>query len=129
MGKRKRLYSYKLKQEKKIKNITLLNKVKISPKKIIPVIKLIKGKSINYALNILDNYISYKISNILTNLIKSAISNYKNKKGEEEIDKNKIFIKNIIVNSSGIKKKIKYVSLGRCHIIKKKISNIKLIIN
>ncbi|MDH3005130.1 MAG: uL22 family ribosomal protein [Candidatus Shikimatogenerans sp. JK-2022] len=124
MGKIKRISSYKNKN--KI-NYSLLKRIRISPRKIRYFTNLIKGTNVDYALNILDNYISVKISNILKNLILSAISNYINKNGF--INNNKLYINNIIVNSSGMIKRYRYAPLGRCHIIRKRLSNIKLIIN
>ncbi|WGH25019.1 MAG: 50S ribosomal protein L22 [Candidatus Shikimatogenerans bostrichidophilus] len=126
MGKRKRISSNKINKTKEI--YSLLRYVKISPRKIRSVINIIKGKNLNYSLNILRNYISNKISNILIKLILSAISNYKNKTNIN-ISEDKLYIKNILVNSAGIKKKIKYVSQGRSILIKNRRSHIKLIIN
>ncbi|MDH3004211.1 MAG: 50S ribosomal protein L22 [Candidatus Shikimatogenerans sp. JK-2022] len=127
MGKRKRISSYIIKKNKKKITYSLLKNIKITPRKIRLIVNLIKGTNVYNALNILDNYISYKSSNILKNIILSAISNYINKNGD--VNNKKLFIKNIIVNSSGIKKKIKYAPQGRCHIIRKRLSYIKLIIN
>ncbi|WGH25204.1 MAG: 50S ribosomal protein L22 [Candidatus Shikimatogenerans bostrichidophilus] len=126
MGKRKRITSYKIKNIKKNINYSLLRNIKISYRKIRSVTNLIKGTNVNYALNILDNYISIKSTNILKNLILSAVSNYINKNGF--IEKNKLYINNIIVNSSGMRKRFKYAPQGRCHIIRKRLSYIKLYI-
>ncbi|MDH3004427.1 MAG: uL22 family ribosomal protein [Candidatus Shikimatogenerans sp. JK-2022] len=127
MGKRKRISSKKIKENKKKYTYSLLNNVKISPRKIRLIVPLIKGVNVYYALNILENYISNKINNIFKNIILSAISNYINKYGN--INYNELFIQNIIINNFGIKKKIKYASQGRCNIIKKRLSSIKIIIN
>ncbi|MDH3004718.1 MAG: uL22 family ribosomal protein [Candidatus Shikimatogenerans sp. JK-2022] len=124
MGKRKRIKSYIIKKEKKEKDYSILKNVRISPRKIRKVIKILKGINVKHAISILDNYISFKIANILKNIIFSAISNYINKNGI--INNEKLYIKNIIVNSSGKIKKIKYASQGRIHIIKKRLSLIKL---
>ncbi|WGH27143.1 MAG: hypothetical protein NHG12_00190 [Candidatus Shikimatogenerans bostrichidophilus] len=124
MGKRKRLYSLYNKKKKKKKFITLIKNLKISPRKIRLLTDLLKGKKIFDSLNYLNNYKSYKKSKILINIILSSISNYKNKTGRNDIDN--LYIKNIEVNSSGIIKKIKYVSQGRVNIIKKRLSLIKL---
>ncbi|WGH24837.1 MAG: 50S ribosomal protein L22 [Candidatus Shikimatogenerans bostrichidophilus] len=125
MGKRKRLYSERIKRNKEI--FSIFKKVRISPKKIRATINLIKGKNVFYVLNLLDNFLSFKISIIFKKIIKSAIYNYINKNGE--ISFKDIYIKNIIVNSSGYYKRIKYAPMGRCHMIKKRLSYIKIIIN
>ncbi|WGH28136.1 MAG: uL22 family ribosomal protein [Candidatus Shikimatogenerans bostrichidophilus] len=124
MGKRKKNYSLLIKDRKKKKFFTLIKYLRISPRKIRLIVNLIKNKNIIETINFLKNYKSYKKSKILLNVIFLGISNYKNKTGLNNI-KN-LYIKNIEVNSSGMMKRIKYVSQGRVNIIRKKLSFIKL---
>ncbi|WGH25757.1 MAG: uL22 family ribosomal protein [Candidatus Shikimatogenerans bostrichidophilus] len=124
MGKRKRISSIKIK-EKNIKKYFLVKNVRISPKKIIFIKNIIKGKNLLYVINIIDNYISIKISKIFKNLILSVISNYKIKKKNYKF----FYINNVIIGSSGMVKRFRYASQGRYHKIRKRLSNIKLEIN
>lgn len=127
MGKRKRISSYIIKNKNKKIYYSLLKRIRISSRKIIKLVNIIKGTNVNYALNILDNYINYKLIIIFKRLILSAIANF-NYKNKKEVNNKNLYISNIIVNNSGYIKKLKYVSQGRCHIIRKRFSNIKLII-
>ncbi|WGH26113.1 MAG: uL22 family ribosomal protein [Candidatus Shikimatogenerans bostrichidophilus] len=124
MGKRKKIYSIINKKIKKKKYFSFLKNVNISPRKLRTLTNLIKGKFVLDAINILNNYISFKKSKILIGLILSTISNYKIKTGENNIKY--LYIYNIIVNSSGIIKKFVYVSQGRINKIRKRLSLIKL---
>ncbi|MDH3003710.1 MAG: uL22 family ribosomal protein [Candidatus Shikimatogenerans sp. JK-2022] len=124
MGKRKRLFSLKIKKNKKNKFITIIKYLKISPRKIRLLTNLIKGKKVIYSIYLLKNYKSYKKSKILLNIINTSIYNYKLKTKLNDVEN--LYIKNIIVNSSGMIKKIKYVSQGRINIIRKRLCYIKI---
>ncbi|WOX79148.1 large ribosomal subunit protein uL22 [Candidatus Shikimatogenerans bostrichidophilus] len=124
MGKRKRNTALKIKKKNKTKFYSYIKNVRISPRKIRNLINLIKGKKVLTAIEILKNYISYKKSKILINLILSTISNYKIKTGKKDI-KN-LYIYSLIVNSSGIIKRVKYAPQGRINEIRKRLSIIKL---
>ncbi|WGH24652.1 MAG: uL22 family ribosomal protein [Candidatus Shikimatogenerans bostrichidophilus] len=126
MGKRKRIYSERIKRNNKKIVTSILKKVRISPKKIRAAVYLIKGKNIFYVLNLLDNFLSYKLSIIFKKIINSAINNYINKYGK--IYNKNLYIKNIIVNSNGYYKRVRYAPMGRSNEIKKRLSYIKLII-
>ncbi|WOX79417.1 large ribosomal subunit protein uL22 [Candidatus Shikimatogenerans bostrichidophilus] len=124
MGKRKRNTALKIKKKNKNKIYSYIKNVRISPRKIRNLINLIKGKNVLNAIEILKNYISYKKSKILINLILSTISNYKIKTGKKDI-KN-LYIYSLIVNSSGIIKRVRYAPQGRINKIIKRLSIIKL---
>ncbi|MDH3004933.1 MAG: hypothetical protein NHG09_00560 [Candidatus Shikimatogenerans sp. JK-2022] len=125
MGKRKKLYSLYLKEKKKKEIFSLYRKLRITSRKVRNYTNLIKGKNLEEAINILENFLNYKIANILKKLILSAFANYKYKILDKKKKKN-LYIKNIIVNNFKIKKKIKYCAQGRIGIIRKKYCNIKL---
>lgn len=94
-------------------------KIRVSLKKINPLIKIIRGKSLNIAKNII--FSQYKKSkDILLKLIDSVSSNAL-KKGYNLKD---LYIKNIYANSGGIKYKLLTRSQGRANRIRRRFSNI-----
>lgn len=94
-------------------------KAKISLKKINPLIKLVRGKSLNIAKNII--FVQYKKSKeILIKLIDSVSSNALRK----GYNINKLYIKNIYANSGGMKYKLLTRSQGRANRIRRRFSNI-----
>ncbi|WGH27655.1 MAG: uL22 family ribosomal protein [Candidatus Shikimatogenerans bostrichidophilus] len=125
MGKRKKNKSIEIKEKKKKKYYSIIKNLKISPRKIRPLINILKGKNVFNAIEILKNYISNKQSKILINLILSTISNFRIKKKKNENEKF-LYIHNIIVNSSGIIKRTIFAPQGRLNKIRKRLSLIKL---
>ncbi|WGH26647.1 MAG: uL22 family ribosomal protein [Candidatus Shikimatogenerans bostrichidophilus] len=125
MGKRKKNKSIIIKKNKKKKYYSIIKNSKISPRKIRPLIKILKGKNVFNAIEILKNYVSYKKSKILINLILSSISNYRLKNKNKNNEKS-LYIYNIIVNSSGIIKRTIFAPQGRLNKIRKRLSLIKI---
>ena len=72
----------------------VLRNERISPIKLRLVADLIKGKSVNEALNILTNYNS-KSSRILKKVVESAASNAVN---NNNLDKDKLYVKEALVD-------------------------------
>ncbi len=94
-------------------------KIRVSLKKINPLIKLIRGKSVNTAKNIISA--QYKRSKeILIKLIDSASFNAL-RKGFNIKD---LYINNIFANSGGIKYKLLTRSQGRANRIRRRFSNV-----
>ncbi|XCC45275.1 MAG: uL22 family ribosomal protein [Candidatus Shikimatogenerans sp. Ttur] len=118
MGKRKRISNLKFK--KNSKNIIFIKKIRISPRKIRVMLNLIKYKNVFEAINILK-FNNKKCSKILIKGIFSCINNINYKKTK--------YIYNIYISQVdlfGMYKRFIPVSRGKSHIIRKKISVIKI---
>lgn len=96
--------------------------VRISPTKVRPVILLIKGRSVNEAINILANV--HKGASIhLIRLIKSAISNTKK---IAHLKVSELYISKLIADEGPMMKRFKAQAMGRATTIRKRTSHISL---
>jgi len=101
-----------------------LKYVRMSPRKANQVIRLISGKPVGYALNVLF-HINKRASHPLSKLLKSALSNAGNK-GINTKDLNNIYISKLVVNSGPILKRYKSAAFGRAVMIRKRTSHIEM---
>ncbi|XBT18788.1 MAG: uL22 family ribosomal protein [Candidatus Shikimatogenerans sp. AspAUS03] len=120
MGKRKRLRII----NNNTKNIIKISNIKVSPKKIMDGLKCIKNKNLLVVINILK-FLNKKYNIII---LKSII-NFINNNNYVKSNLNNFYIYTIIVNLNKVLKRYKCVSHGRSNMIKKKYSNLKIIIN
>ena len=96
---------------------------KISPKKARLVIDAIRGKSVDTALSMLPN-INKKASELIEDVLKSAVSNVKVKYPEENYTDNVLFISKITADEGPSLKRFRAASMGRASMIKKRSSHI-----
>lgn len=102
-----------------------LNYLRISPRKVRAVAEVIKGLDVDMA-RVRLNYIVRRPTKPLLKLLESAVANAQHNLG---LDKNYLYIKDIIVNE-GIKfKRYKPKGFGLAMPIQKKTSNIKIILD
>ncbi len=97
-----------------------LRYVRISPRKVRPVIPLVKGKRAQDAIAILYS-VKKKASQYLIDLIESAMANSKRLPG---IDVANLFVSNIIANGGPQMKRFRAASMGRAGTIRKRTSHI-----
>ncbi len=97
----------------------------ISPKKVIPVVNLIRGKKTTEALEVLK-FVPKKASRYLVKLINSAVANAKN---NYKLDEQNLYISKIIVNCGPSLKRIKFRARGGRDVIKKRTSHIDVVIS
>jgi large subunit ribosomal protein L22 len=93
--------------------------IRISPFRVRQVIDLIKGENVKSAEDIL-NALNKKGADCIGKVLKSAVSNAKNRGYEE----NKLFISKIIANPGPALKRYRAASFGRASVIKKRTSHI-----
>lgn len=93
-----------------------------SPRKVRLIADLVRGKSVNKSLTILT-FTPKRASGAMKKLIASAVSNAKN---NFKVDSDKLYIKEITVDDGITLKRIRPVSRGRAHRIRKRTSNIKV---
>lgn len=105
-----------------------LNKIPISPRKARLVANLIRGKKVPQALYILK-FEPKRASLYVKKLLQSAVANWKQKRESEEVQgEEKLYIKEIYVNSAGMLKRIKPAPQGRAHRIRKRLAHITLFV-
>ena len=97
---------------------------RISPSKINVVVKLIRGKDIDEALDIL-RFTSKAASSVLIKLVKSAIANAEN---NHSMDKNKLYISHIQVNAGPTLKRMRAGSRGSGYRINKRSSHVEVVL-
>ena len=102
--------------------------VRISPRKARIVANLVRGKSVDQALNILA-LTPKKASPILKKTIMSAAANarFMNDEGVE-LDNDDLFIKDIRIDEGPIMKRIRPRAQGRAYRIQKPMSHIRVIV-
>ncbi len=93
--------------------------VRISPFKARMVIALVKGLHAKRAMAILES-LNQKGAYLLKKVLKSAISNAKNKGYEED----KIFISKIVANQGPVLKRFRAATFGRAGEIRKRTSHL-----
>ena len=98
---------------------------RISPRKVRPVIPLIKGKKPNEAIAILFA-VKKRASQYLIDLLRSAIANTKNMQG---IDATNLYISSVIANGGPQMKRFRAGSMGRASLIRKRTSHITIVLD
>ncbi|WP_185872598.1 50S ribosomal protein L22 [Blattabacterium cuenoti] len=106
---------------------SILNGIRIAPRKIRLIANIIRYKKVEDALCILRYTKKQNISICLSKLIISTISNWNRK--QQNIQHNELFIHKIMVNQGKMLKRIRPVPQGRGHKIRKKSSNIIICIS
>ena len=102
----------------------ILKGVRLSPQKARLVADMVRGKKVDYALNIL-NFCPKKGAEIIKRVVESAIANAENNNGAD-IDELKI--KTIYINKGSVLKRIRAQSKGRAAKIIKPTSHITVIV-
>lgn len=93
--------------------------IRISPMKVRPVIKLIKGNNPVEAINKLE-FINKKSAELLKKLIKTALSDAKNKGYQEDT----LYISKLVANQGPVLKRYRAASFGRAAVVKKRASHL-----
>lgn len=102
-----------------------LSRLRIAPRKVRAVAKLIKGKNVMDARNQLE-FLARKISPYLLKLLNSVIANAEN---NFNMVKENLYIKDLMVNEGMKLKRFRPKGFGRTSTIQKKTSLIKIILD
>ncbi|NOY05053.1 MAG: 50S ribosomal protein L22 [Chlorobi bacterium] len=89
---------------------------------------LIRGKSVEEALNIL-HYSSKHASSVIEQTLRSAIANYLSKPGVGKIVSNQVFIKKITVDGGPMVKRIMPAPMGRAFRVRKRMSHLTIVVD
>ncbi len=99
--------------------------VRISPFKVRVVLNIIKGKSVNEAIAILENT-PKAASEVLVKLVNSAAANGEN---NQNLARNDMFVAECYANEGPTLKRIQPVSKGRAYRINKRTSHITVVLD
>ncbi len=127
MGKRKRLVAEKRKETNKTTYFAKLNNCPTSPRKMRQVADLVRGMDVNNALNVLK-FNTREASGRLEKLLKSAINNYE-QKTQERAEEGALFIKEIMVDSALMVKRLRTAPQGRGYRIRKRTNHVTLVLD
>ncbi|PCJ94574.1 MAG: 50S ribosomal protein L22 [Flavobacteriaceae bacterium] len=127
MGVRKRQMAEKIKADKKLIAFAKLNNCPTSPRKMRLVADQVRGEQIEKALAILK-FSPKEASRRLEKLLLSAIANWQSKNEEANIEDADLFVKEIMVDSGSMLKRLRPAPQGRAHRIRKRSNHVTLVL-
>ncbi len=98
-----------------------------SPRKMRVVIDLIRGKSVDEALNIL-HYTPKRAAKIAEKVLRSAVANLMNKETERRVDVSDLYVKAAYVDPGPMLKRILPAPFGRAYIIRRRSNHLTIIV-
>lgn len=128
MGSRKRLAAEARKEAKKNVYMARLMDNPTSPRKTRIMADLIRGKDVDYALNVLK-YSRKESAEKLLKLLKSAIANWQVKNEGARLEDAHLYVKTIFVDGGRMLKRIRTAPQGRANRIRKRSNHVTLIID
>ena len=108
--------------------IAKLNNCPTSPRKMRIVADLVRGKSVDQALDIF-RFSQKEASRKREKLLLSAISNWQAKNKEANIEDANLYIHEIKVDSASMLKRIRTAPQGRAHRIRKRSNHVTIVLN
>jgi len=128
MGLKSRNRAERRKEDKKSLYFARLNNCPTSPRKMRLVADMVRGQKVETALHLLK-YNSAIASGKLHKLLLSAIANWQAKNEGVRIEESDLFIKEIMVDSGRMLKRIRTAPQGRAHRIRKRSNHVTLFID
>ncbi len=101
--------------------------LRMSPRKIRRVLNMIRGLTVEEALNTL-HFTTKAAAEPITKTVESAFANYTNKEDAERISPDEVIIKTAFVDSGPTLKRFRPMSMGRAGKIRKRTSHITIVI-
>jgi large subunit ribosomal protein L22 len=98
-----------------------------SPRKMRLVVDLIRGKSVEEALNLL-HYNPKHASNVIELALKSAVSNLSNKSETGKVEEKNLFVKKIFVDGGPVLKRVMPAPQGRAFRKRKRSNHLTIIV-
>ena len=127
MGSRKKQMADAIKEGKKQVAFAKLNNCPTSPRKMRLVADLVRGESVEKALNILK-FSQKEASNRLEKLLLSAIANWQSKNEDADVESAELFVKEIRVDGGSMLKRLRPAPQGRAHRIRKRSNHVTLVV-
>lgn len=128
MGKRKKLAAEACKEAKKTMYMARLVDNPTSPRKTRIMADVIRGKDVDYAMNVLK-YSRKESAEKLLKLLKSAIANWQVKNEGRRIEDAELYIKSITVDGGRMLKRIRTAPQGKANRIRKRSNHVTIIID
>ena len=128
MGARKKNKAEQIKEVNKTISFAKLNNCPTSPRKMRKVSDMIRGEEVYKALGILQ-FSPQDAAKRLETLLKSAIANWEAKNDGERPEDNNLVVKEIMVDSARMMKRIQPAPQGRAHRIRKRSNHVTLIVD
>ncbi|TXE09836.1 50S ribosomal protein L22 [Seonamhaeicola algicola] len=127
MGSRKKQMADAIKEQKKQVAFAKLNNCPTSPRKMRLVADLVRGESVEKALNILK-FSQKEASNRLEKLLLSAIANWQAKNEDADVESAELFVQEIRVDGGSMLKRLRPAPQGRAHRIRKRSNHVTLVV-
>jgi large subunit ribosomal protein L22 len=128
MGARKRLAAEARKEAKKSGYMARLGCNPTSPRKTRIMADVIRGKDVDYAMNVLK-FSQKESAEKLLKLLKSAIANWQVKNEGQRLEDAQLYVKAIVVDSGRMLKRIRTAPQGRANRIRKRSNHVTIIID
>ena len=128
MANRKKERAEKLKEARKTRYFAKLNNCPTAPRKMRLVADLIRGMQVDkalYALKLNPKEASGRIEKLLL----SAVSNWEQKNEGQTADGSALYVKEVMVDSGRMLKRIQPAPQGRAHRIRKRSNHVTLVID
>jgi large subunit ribosomal protein L22 len=108
--------------------VARLNSVPTSPRKMRLVADMIRGESVNRALNILKFESKVGAARI-EKLLLSAVANWQSKNEDVKLEEADLYVKEILVDSARMLKRLRPAPQGRAHRIRKRSNHVTLVVD
>ncbi|MGH7832163.1 MAG: 50S ribosomal protein L22 [Candidatus Binatia bacterium] len=99
--------------------------VRLSPRKVRLVVDLIRGKSVEDALNVLK-FTPKRSAAVVAKTLRSAVANAEN---TQSVDVDRLYVKRVMVDEGGMWKRFMPRAMGRATRIRKRLSHIKIVVD
>jgi large subunit ribosomal protein L22 len=128
MGARKRNKAEQLKEANKTNSFAKLNNCPTSPRKMRKVADMVRGQEVFKALAILK-FSPQDAAPRLEKLLRSAIANWEAKNEGSRPEDNNLIVKEVMVDSARMLKRIQPAPQGRAHRVRKRSNHVTLIVD
>ncbi len=128
MGARKRLAAEARKENNRTRCVARLMDNNTSPRKTRLMADLIRGKNVDYALNVLK-YSKKESSEKIRKLLLSAIANWQAKNENARIEDSNLYVKEIFVDGGTILKRLRTAPQGRGYRIRRRSNHITIVLD
>ncbi len=128
MGKRKREAAEARKEANKNLYVARLMDNPTSPRKMRIMADVIRGKNVDYALNVLKFSKRESARKLLT-LLKSAVANWQVKNEGVRIEDAQLYVKSVVVDGGRMLKRLRPAPRGMGHRIRKRSNHVTIIID
>ncbi|MBP7102395.1 MAG: 50S ribosomal protein L22 [Bacteroidales bacterium] len=128
MGARKRIAAEATKERKQNVSMARLVDNNTSPRKTRLMADLVRGKNVEYALNVLK-YSKKESSEKIRKLLLSAIANWQAKNENARVEDSNLYIKEIFVDGGTMLKRLRTAPQGRGYRIRKRSNHITIILD